>query len=86
MKYMTVWTVSQENDAAARKRFGEPEPTDGIKVLGRWNECGTGKGYTLIETDDVVALSRLNLHWADLVDMKIVPVVDDEEIAKALGG
>ena len=38
----------------------------------------------LFETDDPVALSRYFLAWSDLVDLKVVPVVDDEEIAKAL--
>ena len=53
--------------------------------MGRWHEMGTGKGYSLLEADDPVALSKYQLAWADLVDLKIVPVVGDEEIAKALG-
>ena len=46
---------------------------------------GTGKGFSLLEADDPVALSKYQLAWADLVDLKIVPVVGDEEIETALG-
>jgi hypothetical protein len=46
----------------------------------------TGKGYELFETDDPVALSKYLNAWSDLVDQKVVPVVDDDEVAKALSG
>ena len=85
MKYMTVFSVAPENYEAAIKRFREnSEPLEGVKRLGRWAEFGTNKGFDLLETDDPVAITKLGLFWADLVDMKTVPVVDDEVIAKAL--
>ena len=85
MKFMKVWSITPENMEAAGKRFGEGiEPPEGIKVLGAWHEVSTGKGVTLLETDDPVALTRESLQWSDLIDMKVVPVVDAEEIGKAL--
>ena len=39
---------------------------------------------SLLEADDPVAVSRFFFAGADLVDQKVVPVVDDEEIGKAL--
>ena len=61
-------------------------PLEGITMLGRWHIPGTGRGYALFETDDPVALAKQNLYWSDLADQKIVPVIDDEEAAKSLGG
>jgi hypothetical protein len=86
MKYMTVWSIAPENIKASIKRFKEadPKPGSGVKLLNRWHEVGTGKGYALFEVDDYVELSRFLFAWADLVDQKVVPVVEDEEIAKAL--
>ena len=85
MKYMVVFSIAPENYEATIKRFLEnSEPLEGVKRLGRWSEFGTMKGFDLLETDDPVAMSKLGFYWADLVDMKAVPVVDDEVSAKAL--
>ena len=40
----------------------------------------------MLKTDDPVAITKLQFYWADLVEMKIVPVVDDEVVAMALSG
>ena len=86
MKYMCVWSIAPENMEAASKRFKEANPTpgSGVKLLNRWHEVGTGKGYGLLEADNPIELSKFFFAWADLVDQKVVPVVEDEEIAKAL--
>ena len=88
MKYMSVWSITPENFNAVIERFStaDPKPPAGVAMLDRWHEVGTGKGYALFETDDPVALSKFVLAWADLVDQKIVPVVGDEEMGKALMG
>ena len=86
MKYVITWTFTPENQKAAIKRFEEnSEPMDGIKQIARWHIVGTKRGFRVIETDDPVALSKLSIYWADLLDMKVEPVVDDDEIGKALG-
>jgi hypothetical protein len=33
---------------------------------------------------DPVAASRYTLAWADLIDLRVYPVIDDAQIAKAL--
>ena len=83
MKFMVVWSIPKENLQAVSKRAQEDsEPLDGIEYLGRWHE-GTGRGYSLVETDDPVALNKLATYWADLIGAKIPPVVSDEELPKA---
>jgi hypothetical protein len=45
---------------------------------------GTGHGFSLVESDDPVAVSKLAVAWSDLVDQKTVAVVEDAQIAAAL--
>ena len=86
MKFMSVWNIKPENLNAAVERFttDNPEPSPGVKLISRWHEMGTGKGFALLEVEDQVALAKFMVAWADLVDQKIVPVMGDEEMAKAL--
>ena len=90
MKYMCVWSIPPETHEAVVKRFKEQskkggyKPPAGVKLLGRWHELGTGKGYSLYEADDPVALSKALLPGSTVADQKVVPVVDDEEITKAI--
>jgi hypothetical protein len=84
MKYMTVWTVRPENMKAVIKRFLEADPKiPGVKIT-RFHEMGTGHGFSLVESDDPVAVSKLAAAWSDLVDQKTVAVVEDAQIAAAL--
>jgi len=87
MKYMSTWTIRPENMKAAIERFKQTggAPPAGVKILGRWYEMGTGHGFTLSESDDPVAVARAGIEWADLIDEKIVPVIEDAQIAAALG-
>ena len=85
MKYMVTFHIRPENIKAAIKRFMEGEPTvEGAKIIGRWHEMGTGNGFSLVESDDPVAVSKLAVAWADLVDQRTVAVVEDAQIAAAL--
>ncbi len=85
MKCVTVWTIPSKNLAAAVQRFKEGDPkVPGVTVIARMHEMGTGKGFTFWETEDPVAASRYTLAWADLIDLRVYPVIDDAQIAKAL--
>jgi hypothetical protein len=84
MKYITVWSIRPENMKAVIKRLQEGDPkTPGVKMT-RFHAMGTGRGFSLVESDDPVAVSRLASAWSDLVDQTTVAVVGDEEIAAAL--
>ena len=86
MKYMTRWSIREEYFAAAVERFSKnpPEIPEGLTMLGRWHQMGSGDGFALFETDDPVALSRYILAWADLVDQEVCAVIEDAEVAQAL--
>lgn len=86
MKYMVEWSIQAHNFEAAVARFTQEDPgiPEGVTLVGRWHQLGTGKGYTLLESDDPAAIARLGISWADLVDQQISPVTDDEGIGEAL--
>ncbi|MCU0564455.1 MAG: DUF3303 domain-containing protein [Desulfobacterales bacterium] len=90
MKYMITWKISPSNYKAAVKRFlktGAPAPK-GMKTLGRWHTAGSTRGFHLVEGSDA-ALAEVNAEWADLLDLQVVPVVEDDvagaAAAKVLG-
>ena len=90
MKYMVTWKISPANYKAAVKRFlktGAPAPK-GMKTLGRWHTAGSTRGFHLVEGSDA-ALAEVNAEWADLLDLQVVPVVEDDvagaAAAKVLG-
>jgi hypothetical protein len=84
MKYITTWTIRAENMAAARKRFQEGDPKiPGVKMT-RFHAMGTGRGFSLVESDEPIAVAKLATAWSDLVDQETVAVVGDAEIAAAL--
>jgi len=86
MKYITRWSIKEENFAAAVERFKNNPPAvpEGVTMHGRWHQMGGGDGFSLIESDDPVAVSKYILAWADLVDQEVCAVLDDAEIAQAL--
>jgi hypothetical protein len=90
MKYMVTWKISPSNYKAAVKRFlktGAPAPK-GMKTIGRWHTAGSTRGFHLVEGSDA-ALAEINAEWADLLDLQVVPVVEDDvagaAAAKVLG-
>ena len=85
MKYIIVWNIAPENFKAAVARFKKNLPLPkGLKLVGRWHAMGTGQGFNLVEAEDQVALSKYVMNWADLIEMEVVPVVEDADILKAL--
>ena len=86
MKYLGTFTIKPEHVKEAIAQFkqtgGAPPP--GVTLIGRWHVTGTGRGFTLIESDDPVAMSKFALAWSDLLEQTITPVVDDAQLAAAL--
>lgn len=88
MLYMTVTTWPPENRDAIVKRFIETggKTPPGVKLLGRWHDSAGGRSFTLTESDDPVAMGKSNLMWNDLMSFEVIPVGDDEVVAKVLAG
>jgi hypothetical protein len=86
MKFMTSWSVPKENISAAVARFlsGDAPPAAGVTILGRWHNVDFSGGYTLTESSDPVAAYAEAAQWADLMDLSIVPVIEDGDAGAVL--
>ena len=86
MKFMLTWAIPSDAHEETCKLFletGGPSPA-GIKRLGRWHAPGSLTGFHLIETDDLLAVAAEVAQWARLCEIKVTPVLDDEEGATSL--
>ena len=86
MKFMLTFTLQPgtRNEAIARFLKTGGQSPKGAKRLGRWTSTDLSKGYDLLESDDPSALTELALQWSDLIEMNIVPVVEDKELGDVL--
>jgi hypothetical protein len=89
MKFMLTFGITTESktrdEAIARFKKTGGQPPAGVKFLGRWTAADFSGGYVLLESDDATALMHFALMWSDLMDLKVVPVVEDAQLVDALG-
>jgi hypothetical protein len=52
---------------------------DGLEYVGSWVEASFERCFQLMECDDARLLQEWVLHWRDLADFEIVPVVPGAE-------
>ncbi len=88
MKVMSIWTLKPGAFHEAVRRFlaGEGAPAEGTILLGRWHGADLSCGYSLFETSDPAALYADSAKWADVLDLKHVMVVDDDQAGTVLAG
>ena len=89
MKLMLTFTFTPEapgsrDEAIARFKKTGGQPPAGVKLLGRWTAADFSGGYVLLETNDAKALTEFSLMWSDVIDLKLVPIVEDAELVDAL--
>jgi hypothetical protein len=76
--------TAQQNEAIRRFRATGGQPPAGAKLLGRWIRADFTGGVVLLESDDPKALTQFSLMWSDLMELEIVPVVEDQELLEVL--
>lgn len=86
MKFMV--TFSWQPDAAKRaegiarfKKLGATAP-EGAKFIGRLTRADLSGGFVLLETEDPKSLGEFAYTWSDLMDLEIVPVLEDEGLSQ----
>jgi hypothetical protein len=88
MKFMLTFSIRPEtkarDEAIARFKATGGQPPKGAKLLGRWTAADFSGGFDLVESDDVKALTEFSLMWSDLMELKIVPVIEDTELGEVL--
>jgi hypothetical protein len=80
------WEPDTEKQAEAIRRFRATggQPPAGAKLLGRWIRADFTGGVVLLESDDSKAMTEFSLTWSDLMELEIVPVLDDQEFLEVL--
>ena len=88
MKFMMTfdWTPDTRTRAEAVARFRKTGglPPKSAKLLGRWTRADFSGGYDLLESDDAQALAEFALQWSDLMNLEILPVLEDQQTAEVL--
>lgn len=88
MKFMLTFhwkpDTKTQNEGIARFRKTGGQPPKGATLLGRWTRADFSGGYDLLESDDPQALAEFALMWSDLMQLEIVPVLEDGPLAEVL--
>jgi hypothetical protein len=88
MKFMLTFTwkpeIKARDEAIARFKKTGGQPPKGAKLLGRWTRADFNGGYDLLDSDDPKALAEFALQWSDLLELTIVPVLEDEALTEVL--
>ena len=74
------------NEAQARFKSTGGLPGPGATMRGRWHCLGGGRGYVLVESSDNIAIGKWLQEWSDLLVFEVMPVNNDEDVMKVLGG
>jgi len=89
MKFMVTFGIKPETKTrdAAIERFKKTGgmPPKGAKFVNRWTAADFSGGFVVMESDDSKAITEFSLMWTDLIDIRVVPVVDDAELNDVLG-
>jgi len=86
MKFMLTWSIPPATYREAVSRFlvTGAVPPAGVTSLGRYHAVDVSCGFHLVETDDPTPLYEHAAKWADVLSPRIVPVLEDQQIAKVL--
>jgi hypothetical protein len=88
MKFMLIFSIKPEakgrDEAIARFKATGGQPPKGVKLLGRWTAADFSGGFDLLDSDDVKALTEFSLMWSDVMELKIVPVIEDADLGEVL--
>ena len=88
MKFMLTFRwkpdLKAQDEAIARFKKTGGLPPSSVKLLGRWMRADFNGGFDLLETDDAQGLTEFALLWSDLMELTIVPVLEDQELAEVL--
>ncbi|HSQ03411.1 MAG TPA: DUF3303 family protein [Burkholderiales bacterium] len=85
MKFMLIFSwksaIEARDHAIARFKTTGGQPPEGVTLLGRWTRADFNGGFALLETDDPAALGDFSMMWSDIMELTIVPVLNDSELA-----
>lgn len=88
MKFMLTFAIPSDkqkrNEAIARFQKTGGQPPQGAKLLGRWTRADFSGGFDLLESESLQAVTEFSLMWSDLMELTVVPVLEDQELSEVL--
>jgi hypothetical protein len=81
MLFMVIERFKDRDAVAVYRRVQESGRTlpDGLRYVGSWVEASFDRCFQLMECDDLRLIQQWVLHWRDLVEFEIVPVLPSQE-------
>jgi hypothetical protein len=84
-------SLPAENRVTAYNAFSNMTPKEDaadsgphVEVIGRWHALNMAEVHLICETENVEAMYNWMLNWTPLVNMKLVPVVNDTIARKCI--
>ncbi len=88
MKFILTFAMTPQSgsrdEAIARFKKTGGLPPKGATLIKRWVAADFSGGFVLLESNDPLALTHFGLQWSDVCALRIVPVVEDEELVEVL--
>ena len=85
MLFMSIYTYEPGNRDEVLKRRAESLLTpEGAKLIGQWSSTSGGRVFTLFELDNALLAAQWAHAWNDLGKFETYPVVDTDELMKAM--
>ncbi|NJO23724.1 MAG: DUF3303 family protein [Sphingomonadales bacterium] len=83
MLFMVIERYKNRDARAIYRRFREKGrmTPDGLSVHGSWIEGNFDRCFMIMECTDFKLLQEWTMHWSDLVDFEIIPVVLSKDTA-----
>jgi len=85
MLFMNVYTYepAQREEIVKMRTEGFSTP-EGIKLIGQWSYVSGGRVFTLFEADDPLVMLQWSSPWNNFGKLETFPVIDTEELIKAI--
>jgi hypothetical protein len=86
MTYIVSWKFGPATYKEAMSRFlstGAPPP-EGVTMHSRWHGLSTGRGCLVASTDDPAGIFEWVASWSDLLELEVLPVIEDAAAAAVL--
>jgi hypothetical protein len=88
MKFLCYYSwgadKATQDEAIQRFRSVGGKPPAGVKLVGRWTHADFTGGVVVLESNDSKAITEFALMWSELMELEIVPVLEDQELLEAL--
>ena len=85
MLLMTIYTYEPDKrDEVLRRRAEGIFKPEGASLVGQWSSVTGGRVFTIFELEKPLTAVKWSQAWNDLGKFEVYPVVDTEEMIKAM--